>query len=281
MWKLSHLDTRFYRQVNQIGGGRVFMYLLSFYLIWSLLRTAIFVQRTLPQWEAAGLQTWEAVRDQWPEEAQVQYTDGQLALAGRDELTLAFPENVARDYNLPRYLAVVQPQLSEESDQRQDQLDALPSLLIFDSHSLWIKRATGNFESLPLSEVWTVNNFTLTRSVLVDNSSLVQGFLRETAVVLVPATFLWFWLIRLSLRLLLLVMMTWLAQPILWLFGWFSSYRTSFRVGLFLLPIAEELSLLLTLFYPDHTLFSFWFLWLSALIVVGWSNRRPMVIRMG
>jgi len=328
IWKLSHVDTRFYRHLGQYSGWRIFVYLLTFYVFFSLARTTLFAMRTLPQWQTDVQLTWEALRDQWPSEAEVRLTNNQLTLSGRDQVEIAFPESVAKNYTFPKYLLVINPigpadendltdeanltdeagpvdeiiAPADENDESSENLGSeelvpsdateagivkqthdpqIPTLFWLGTNSVWVKRATGDFQPFSLTEIAPIqtSEVVINQSVLQTSDEQVKSGLRQAAWSLLPGAFLWYWLFRLAGRILILTIMTWLAQPILWIFGWFMSYRQAFRMGLFLLPIAEEVTFLLTALYPQGSLFSYWLIWLLALLVIGWTNRRPVAIK--
>jgi hypothetical protein len=312
IWKLSHVDTLFYRRLGQYSGWRIFLYLLTFYLFFSVACTTLFAVRTLPKWQTDAQLTWSALRDQWPEEAEVHLTDNQLTLRGRDQVEIAFPESVAKHYTFPKYLLVINPtgpvgEVGDNADNltsgnaessesallaepnatasarvaEQAHDPQIPTLFWFDTSSVWVKRAAGDFQPFSFSEVSPIQSesVVINQSFLQSKDEEVKNNLSQAAWSLLPGAFLWYWLFRLAGRIFILTIMTWLAQPILWIFGWFMSYRQAFRMGLFILPIAEEVTLLLTILYPQSSLFSYWLVWLMALLVVGWTNRRPVAIK--
>jgi len=249
---------------------------LSFYFVFSLIQTSFFTWKTLPQWQNVWQQTWVSLREQWPAEAQAQLDNGTVTLQGSDTVDIAFPEEIAKKYTLPQYFVVIDPQLDL---QNQDVLKDTPALLLVTQHDLSVKSTAGTFESLALSDVFPQENFTIDSQVLQNSSATVQANIQNTTFSLLPLVFGWFWLGRLISHLVILVLVTWLVQPLLWLFGWFMKYRHAYRLGLFLLPIAEEISWLLARLYPSQHWASFWLVWFLAFLAVGWSNRRMIVVR--
>jgi hypothetical protein len=288
LWKLSHLDTRFYRHVGQFPGWRIAFYILGFYILLGVALTTLFAVRTWPEWKNNVQLTWEATQQQWPENTSVQVQDNRLSLkemntsleasdsasaaATIQKIEINLPKEVIKNSRLPNLLVVFEPQASEQ------QVQQYPSWFVASQDSLWVKTATGALDSFPWGEVSPNANWTLNKTVLQEQQPNFNEILNYAMYPLLLFTFLWYSLARLIMRCLSLLLMSWLAQPVLGMFGWQIDYAKTYRVGLFLLPVAEELAFLLRLLYPQNQYFSFWFIWAIALLIIGWTNRRMMLL---
>lgn len=269
IWKDSHTDTRFFRRAQTFSGGFFTLYLLSIYLILSLLSTALFATRSLPQWVADSEELWWDLQKNWPEEVSVQLENNRLDINGADELVLPLPQHLANRYNLPSNVLVASETLQTASQ------SATPAAVIATRDSLNIWNPDGSYRSEP----WELFGFG-TGSLQKSSFTEYEPQLREAQEMLQWTALLGFfflnWIGLLLLRAIGLVLYAWIGQTVLRLSGNALSFGKSYKIGLFLLPIAEEILLAARLLYPHSSMLSYWLVWFVLLAAIGFTNRKML-----
>ncbi len=281
LWKFSHLDTRFYRHVGQFASRQITVYIVSFYLLLSVGLTTLFAFRTWPVLIQKVQLTWESLYQQWPDNTIVRLENNQLHLEKQSEnalivseekIEIFWPKEVIDNTRLPQLFFVIDPLAQHE------QAAQYPSWLIATPDLFFVKTSTGELNSIPWNELFPDQEIAISKESIREQQLQFMNNQRTALFSFLPLSFIWFSFARLLTRLLVLLLMTWFAQPVLSMFGWIIDYRKTYRVGLFLLPLSEEVSFLLKLLYPQNQNFSFWLIWTFALLTIGWTNRRLMMM---
>jgi len=268
-WILSHTDTRFFRRADQYKGGFFALYLLSIYLVLAAVSTALFAFRTLPTWTANSSELWWDLQKNWPENVELSLQNNQLQLEGADELLLPLPEHLANRYSVPSNFLLASTTLQAASQ------SATPAAFILTPTTINIWNPDGNYRqelwsNLQLEEMnWEKESFSNNVEVFVQTKEFFSW-----AVII--GLFFWSWLGLLALRLLALVFYAWVGQSLLILSGNRLRFGHSYKIGLFLLPIAEEIVLLAKILYPSSNMLSFWLVWFLVLAAIAFTNRSQL-----
>lgn len=273
IWKNSHFDTRFYRQMYRFSMWKIALYLIVFYTLFALVRTLVFTTRTLPQWQQAWQQTQAAITQSWPENTKLSYKNNQLAFepASQPALYLPFHQPTAQKYHLPSNLAYIDPHL----DPNQSSTPA--ALLIFGSDQWWIKRNDIQPQAYPYQELLGFADELSIDQDWWQNQAGWSNVQAELVPSLTSLSLIWFGWLRLFTRIFIVAIFCWLSQPLLWFLGQPLRFKATFQRGLFLLPLTEEIYLLLFILYPNQQSVSFWLIWFLAFLIVAWNNRAKLV----
>jgi hypothetical protein len=269
IWKDSHTDTQFFRRASLFSGGFFTFYLLSIYLILSLFSTAIFATRSLPQWGADSEELWWDLQKNWPENVSVQLENNRLDINGADELILPIPQHLANRYNVPSNVLVASENLKIASQ------SATPAAIIATRETLNIWNPDGSYRSEPW-ELFDFGNGSLEKSSFTE----FEPQFREAQEMLQWTSLLVFfflnWIGVLFVRAVGLIFYSWIGQSLLRLFGSKVTFTRSYKIGLFLLPIAEEILLAARLLYPNSGFLSYWLVWFVLLAAIGLTNRKAL-----
>jgi len=268
-WILSHTDTRFFRRADQYKPDFFAMYLLSIYLVLAAVSTTLFAFRTLPTWTNHSTELWLDLQKNWSENVELSLQDNRLQVEGAEELVLPIPEHLANRYSVPSYFLLASNELQTASQ------SATPAAFIATTKAINIWNPDGSYRQELWSNFdfgsisWNKNSFSSYESQFREVQEMVGWFSLITFFILN-------WLGLLALRVLGLVLYAWVGQSLLWLSGNRLPFGQTYKIGLFLLPIAEEILLFAKILYPTSAVLSFWLVWFLLLAAIAFTNRSVL-----
>lgn len=268
-WKESHADTRFFRRAPQYSGGFFALYLLSIYLVFSVINTALFATRTLPQWTSDSEELWWDLQKNWPENVSAELSEDTLQLEGAEELTLPLPQHLANRYGLPSNFALLSESISSATQ------SATPAAIIAVGDGVGVWNPDGSYRQEPWS-ILELENLVLNKRTFTEQEPAFREAQRIFGWSALIAFFLLSWLGLLALRLISLIFYAWVGQTLLWLSGNRLRYGSTYKIGMFLLPIAEEIILAVKILYPHINVLSFWLIWFVLLTAIAFTNQRQL-----
>lgn len=268
-WILSHTDTSFFRRVDQYKAGFFAWYLLSIYLVLAVVSTALFAFRTLPTWTNDSTELWWDLQENWPENVELSLQDNKLQLEGAEQLVLPLPEHLANRYSVPSNLLFASENLQTASQ------SATPAAFIVTTDTLNIWNPDGSYRP----ELWSnfnFENFSWSTDRFTESETEFRAIQEMLGWFSIITFFLLNWLGLLALRVLALVFYAWVGQSLLWLSGNRLKFGNTFKIGLFLLPVAEEILLAAKILYPTSNVLSFWLIWFLILTAIAFTNRNQL-----
>lgn len=272
LWWKTLTDLSVYHSVLRFPRWFGFVYLTVTYFLLALAATAVFAGRTLPQWEQAAVASWQQLQNQWPENQVVAWQNDQLSIQPDSPFTVPYPDAIELPAGMPEHLAMVDVTQSEPPADDT-------ALITVGSLGLLFSGSTA-----PDERFWTWNELLtadqlprepITKSALQSYDVSVRQAIRASLWALLSLVFLLSWIGVLMLRLLLLVLYSWFAQTLFWMFGRRIKYAAVFRIGLFALPVAELIPLAWKALYGSVPITgAFWWIWLAFMAIVAWYMRR-------
>jgi hypothetical protein len=269
IWKKTHTDTRFFRSAYRFLPRFFVVYLLGAYFLLSLLNTGLFAVRTLPSLMADAGELWQDLHKNWPEDVTARLDNNELSLEGAAELALPIPGHLAKRYNLPSHAALLSETLLEASR------SATPAAVIGTRDTLAVWGPGGGYWSGPW-ELLEFDTVEIHKNTFAQQEAAFETTLQTLGWTLIITTFALNWLGLLLLRVIVLIFYAWIGQALLWISGSKVSFGDTYKIGLFLFPIVEEILFGVKLLSPDIPMFDFWMVWLVLLAAVGFTNRGQL-----
>lgn len=234
--------------------------LFLLYGVFSLVATANFAWRTLPRWQADWQQSWENIKQYWPENLTADYRGGQLRLEPEQVFVLPYPAPLTARSGLPVNFARIDTRGQPENP---------------DDSLLFITRDTLTAETtVPLAEIIGTTDWRLEKTELPRFDGPVAKLISALGKSLVTLRFLLGWIGLLPVRLLGLLFYVWIAQGFFYLARTRLRYGPTYQLGMVALLPAETVQVLIDILYPTQALPLFWWTWLAVMALVAWMNRK-------
>lgn len=272
LWR-SLTDLNFYAtRLWLIPTTTLLFYTLYFFFWLALGRALLYSRFQLPKQQAFWNQTWQELKNHWPEDLVLRY-DGQTVMVDPEQVLLVpYPAHWEMPTGFPENFALFSPELPSNDQSMQ-------SLFTLTKDTLLVTSA-GKTETLAVTEALGDQSWTVDRSVVESAEAGVLQTIRGVLQLGVLAFFGAAWLAVPLLRLLYLFLYTLLGQFILGLSGNALRYRQMFHLGWWLIFPTELVTILWGVLYSAPLRFAFWWVWLAFLIVIAWSFRGGRLLFM-
>lgn len=259
-------DTTVYREVSNWSRLRLLATYVSLYLVVGVISVGAYLAFTKPELQNQAHTSWGELVQAWPENLVIQYKNGELSASPSATLQVAYPSNIPRE-GLPSTLLTLDTKTSERPTNTE-------SLIVVTKTELGTQDSPGSYRWLPLSEVFESNELTFNRSFLNEQTPMAEDFisfsLKAAALFVFVGTAVLLPLVRLAIA----TVFTLFTPHIFTLFGNSKEWKTVWKVGFVLLPLAELAQVLVSLLTRPHSLHIFWIIWLIMIVLVNFCNPK-------